>query len=218
MVDFKKARQNMVDCQLRTNKITDPAVIEAFETVPREAFVDDQYKSVAYRDESLSLGSGRYLMEPMVLARLIQELSIAGSDIVLDVGCGTGYSAAILSRLSATVVALESDRTLSARATAVLAELAADNAVVVDGPLVEGYPRQGPYNIICIEGAVPDIPRALTDQLADGGRLAVVIDDGVGPGRAVLAIKRGGIVSRRSIFDANILPLPEFARPAGFVF
>jgi protein-L-isoaspartate(D-aspartate) O-methyltransferase len=99
-----------------------------------------------------------------------------------------------------------------------LAELAADNAVVVDGPLIEGYPKQGPYDVICIEGAVREIPKALTDQLADGGRLAAVIDDGVGPGRAVLMLKRGSIVSKRPIFDANIPPLPEFERSAGFVF
>jgi protein-L-isoaspartate(D-aspartate) O-methyltransferase len=218
MADFNKARQNMVDCQLRTNKITDPAVIDAFETMPREAFIDDNHKSVAYSDENLAIGAGRCLMEPMVLARLVQELAISSNDIVLDIGCGTGYSSAILSRLSATVVALESDASLATRATKILAELAADNAVVVDGPLIEGYPKQGPYDVICIEGAVREIPKALTDQLADGGRLAAVIDDGVGPGRAVLMLKRGSIVSKRPIFDANIPPLPEFERSAGFVF
>jgi len=218
MVDFNKARQNMVDCQLRTNKITDSAVIEAFETVPREAFIDNNHKSVAYSDENLAIGAGRCLMEPMVLARLVQELAISSTDIVLDIACGTGYSAAILSRLSATVVALESDASLATRAIAVLAELAADNAVVVDGPLIEGYPKQGPYDVICIEGAVREIPKALTDQLTDGGRLAAVIDNGVGPGRAVLMLKQGGIVSKRAIFDANIPPLPEFERSAGFVF
>lgn len=218
MVDLNKARQNMVDCQLRTNKITDPAVIDAFETVPREAFIDDSHKSIAYSDENLAIGAGRCLMEPMVLARMVQELAISSTDIVLDIGCGTGYSAAILSRLSATVVALESDEPLATRATSILAELAADNAVVVDGPLIEGYPKQGPYDVICIEGAVREIPKALTDQLAEGGRLAAVIDNGAGPGRVVLILKQGGIVSKRTIFDANIPSLPEFERSAGFVF
>ena len=218
MADFKQARQNMVDCQLRTNKITDPAVIEAFETVPREVFVEDRLKSVAYSDEDLPVAGGRCMMEPMVLARLVQELAISANDVVLDIGCGTGYSAAILSHLAATVVALESDAALAQRATAALAEIAADNAVVVDGPLVEGYPGQGPYNVICIEGAVADVPKALTDQLAEGGRLAAVIDGGSGPGHAVLMLKTGGVLSKRVLFDANILPLPEFERPAGFVF
>jgi protein-L-isoaspartate(D-aspartate) O-methyltransferase len=218
MVDLNKARQNMVDCQLRTNKITDPAVIDAFETVPREAFIDDSHKTIAYSDQNLAIGAGRCLMEPMVLARMVQELAISSTDIVLDIGCGTGYSAAILSRLSATVVALESDEPLATRATSILAELAADNAVVVDGPLIEGYPKQGPYDVICIECAVREIPKALTDQLAEGGRLAAVIDNGAGPGRVVLILKQGGIVSKRTIFDANIPSLPEFERSAGFVF
>jgi protein-L-isoaspartate(D-aspartate) O-methyltransferase len=218
MVDLNKARQNMVDCQLRTNKITDPAVIDAFETVPREAFIDDSHKTIAYSDQNLAIGAGRCLMEPMVLARMVQELAISSTDIVLDIGCGIGYSAAILSRLSATVVALESDEPLATRATSILAELAADNAVVVDGPLIEGYPKQGPYDVICIEGAVREIPKALTDQLAEGGRLAAVIDNGAGPGRVVLILKQGGIVSKRTIFDANIPSLPEFERSAGFVF
>ena len=218
MADFKKARQNMVDCQLRTNKITDSSVIEAFETVPREAFVEDRLKSVAYTDEDLPIAGGRCLMEPMVFARLVQELAISADDVVLDIGCGTGYSAAILSHLAATVVALESDAALVERATAALAEIAADNAVVVEGPLVEGYPGQGPYNVICIEGAVTEVPRALADQLAEGGRLAAVIDTGSGPGHAVLMLKTRGVLSKRVLFDANILPLPEFVRPAGFVF
>lgn len=218
MADFNQARQNMVDCQLRTNKITDPSVIEAFETVPREAFVGDRLKSVAYTDEDLQIAGGRCLMEPMVLARLVQELAISANDVVLDIGCGTGYSAAILSHLAATVVALESDTTLAQRATAALAEIAADNAVVVEGSLVEGYPGQGPYDVIFIEGAVADIPKELTDQLAEGGRLAAVIDSGKGPGHAVLMLKTAGFLSKRVLFDANILPLPEFERPAGFVF
>jgi len=218
MSDFEQARQNMVDCQLRTNKITDPSVIEAFGTVPREAFVADRLKSVAYSDEDLPIAGGRCLMEPMVLARMVQELAISANDVVLDIGCGTGYSAAILSHLAATVVALESDATLAQQATAALAEIAADNAVVVEGALVEGYPGQGPYNVIFIEGAVADIPGELTDQLAEGGRLAAVIDPGTGPGHAVLVLKRAGVLSKRVLFDANILPLPEFERPAGFVF
>lgn len=218
MVDFAQARQNMVDCQLRTNRITDPAVIEAFSTVPREAFVDDIHRSVAYADEDLPIGGGRFLMEPMVFARLVQALDISGSDIVLDIGCGTGYSAAILACLSATVVALESNSDLVTRATRTLAENSVDNAVVIEAPLVDGYAGQGPYGVICIEGAIPEVPEKLLGQLSEGGRLAAVLNQGPGPGNAILMVKKYGAISSRNLFDANIAHLPEFERRPGFVF
>jgi protein-L-isoaspartate(D-aspartate) O-methyltransferase len=218
MVDLADARRNMVDCQLRTNRITDPAVIEAFETVPREEFVDDRHRSVAYADEDLPLGNGRYLMEPMVFARLVQALEISENDIVLDIGAGTGYSAAILARHSATVVAIESDSSLSDRANKTLTDIAVDNAVVIEAPLAEGYPGQGPYGVICIEGSVSDIPDNILDQLAEGGRLAAVVDKGTGPGCAMLFLKKDGLISKRTLFDANIPGLPEFKNQPGFVF
>lgn len=218
MADFAQARQNMVDCQLRTNKLVHPALISQFEEIPRERFVDDAVQSIAYVDEDVSVGNGRYLMEPMVLARILQELSIGPSDIVLDVGCGTGYSSAILSGLAATVVGLECDTDLAARANDLLTDLAADNAIVVEGVLSEGYVTQGPYDVILVGGAVAAVPQALTDQLTEGGRLAAIIDDGSGPGRAVLMIKRNGNVSQRVLFDASVPKLPGFAPQEGFVF
>lgn len=218
MADFARARQSMVDSQLRTSGVVDPVLIEAFATVPRERFVEPHRQAVAYVDEDVPVGKGRHLMEPMVLGRLLQELAVGPGDIVLDVGCATGYSAAILSRLAATVVALESDRELAARANSLLTELSADNAVVVEGPLAEGYATQGPYDVIWIGGAVAEVPAALTDQLAEGGRLAAVIDRGIGAGEAVLMLKRNGIVSQRGLFDANVPQLPGFEPKMGFVF
>jgi protein-L-isoaspartate(D-aspartate) O-methyltransferase len=218
MADFAQARQNMVDCQLRTNKLVHPALISRFEEIPRERFVDQAVQSIAYVDEDVAIGNGRYLLEPMVLARILQELSIQPSDVVLDVGCGTGYSSAILSGLAATIVGLECDPDLASRANDLLTDLAADNAVVVEGTLSEGYATQGPYDVILVGGAVAAIPSALTDQLAEGGRLAAVIDDGKGQGEAVLVIRQNGNVSHRVLFDASVSELPGFEPEEGFVF
>ena len=218
MADFAQARQNMVDCQLRTNKLVHPALISQFEEIPRERFVDESVQSIAYVDEDVAVGNGRYLVEPMVLARILQELSIGPADIVLDVGCGTGYSSAILSGLAATVVGLESDADLVARANDLLTDLAADNAIVVKGDLSEGYETQGPYDVILVGGAIASVPQALIDQLAEGGRLAAVINDGSGPGKAVLMLKRNGNVSQRVLFDASAPRLPGFEPREGFVF
>ncbi len=218
MSDFSKARQNMVDCQLRTNKVIDAALVARFETVPRELFVEESMRSIAYVDKDVSIGNGRYLIEPMVLARILQELAISRSEVVLDVGCGTGYSSAILSGLADTVVALEEDHELATRANDLLTELAADNAIVVEGPLSEGYATQGPYDIILVGGAIASVPPGLTDQLIDGGRLAAVIDDGKGQGKVILMIKRHGAVSQRELFDASVPRLPGFEPKMGFVF
>ena len=218
MADFSKARQNMVDCQLRTNKVVDEALVARFETVPRELFVGEAVQSIAYVDEDVSIGHGRYLMAPMVLARILQELAISRSEVVLDVGCGTGYSSAILSGLADTVVALEENHELATRANELLIELAADNAIVVEAPLAAGYATQGPYDVILVGGAVASVPPALTDQLIDGGRLAAVVDDGKGQGKVILMIGRQGAVSQRVLFDASVPRLPGFEPKMGFVF
>ncbi|MGF1607765.1 MAG: protein-L-isoaspartate O-methyltransferase [Kiloniellales bacterium] len=223
-MDYAAARLNMVESQLRTNRVSTPALIEAFETVPRERFLPESMRGIAYIDEDLPLGSpdqhggGRHLMEPMVLARLLQAAAGQPGDVVLEIGSGSGYAAAILARLAATVVALESDPELARQANALLNELGADNAVVVTGPLGEGYPKQAPYNVILIDGAVSAVPKAISDQLADGGRLVAVVKEGVGLGRAILAQRSGDHVAQRVLFDAATPYLPEFEAEPGFVF
>lgn len=216
-MDFSAARKNMVDCQIRTNKVVDEAVLSALEEVPRERFVPDHLQTLAYIDEDLGIAPDRYLMEPAVLARLLQEAGVTPSDVVLDIGSGSGYATALLSRMAATVFAQESDPALSAQAAGLFTELALDNVVPVDGPLAEGCPDHAPFNVILIEGAVESIPDAITDQLAEGGRLATIVQDGR-IGRATLVTRRGGHISRRTMFDASVPALPDFRMPAGFVF
>jgi protein-L-isoaspartate(D-aspartate) O-methyltransferase len=206
-MDFAVARRNMVECQLRTNRITQDAVIAAMGEVPRERFVPDNLANIAYVDEDLAVGGERYLVEPMVLGRLLQESRANLDDVALLVGCGTGYSAAVLSKLCSAVFALESDGTF-----------AGNNAVVVEGPLDKGWPGEAPYNLIVFDGAVSELPSAILDQLADDGRLVAVVCDDQGVGRATLMEKRGGVVSSRTLFDANTPMLPGFAKSAGFVF
>ena len=217
-MNYGAARHNMVENQVRTNRVTNPLVIQALEEVTREVFVPKQLRGVAYVDEDIDLGGGRSLMVPVPFARLLQLADISADEVVLDVGCATGYSAAVLSRLASTVVALESDAELSGRASALLAELGVDNVAVVTGALAAGDSSHGPYNVIVMEGAVSHIPAGLTQQLADGGRLVAVVGGESGIGRATLVVRTGETLSSRVAFDASVGALPGFELEPGFVF
>ena len=215
---FTVARRHMVASQLRPNKVTDDRLAQAMEQVPREMFVPKSLRGVAYLDEDIEIADGRYLMEPMVLARLLQAAEVRADDIVLDVGCGSGYSTAVIARLAGTVVGVESDSALAARATDLLTDLEVDNAAVVEGAFDAGLPDQGPYDIILLNGAVPAAPAALLDQLAEGGRLVAVIRSDQPTGLAIRFSRHGDGVSRKVLFDATCPPLPGFEMPTGFVF
>jgi protein-L-isoaspartate(D-aspartate) O-methyltransferase len=218
MTDFAAARLNMVESQIRTNKVTDPRIVESFEAVAREAFVGEAQRGIAYIDEDLEVIPGRYLMEPMVLARLLQAAAPQADDMALDVGCATGYSTAVLARLVQTVVGLESDRSLMDMANRTLNALDVDNAVVVEGALDAGYQKQAPYDVIVFQGAVSEVPAGIKRQLADGGRLAAVVIDTMGLGRGMLVQRTGDSFSGRTLFDASTPVLPGLARQPGFVF
>lgn len=219
MTDFAAARANMVESQIRPNKVTDPALIHALATLPREQFVPAGRRPLAYVDEDLAIGGGRYLTEPMVLARLIQTAAPEAGEIALAVGCGTGYAAAVLSHLCETVIGVESDTALAARAAATLIDLGIDNALIVEGPARAGYPKQAPYDVILFDGAIPDFPEAVAAQCAEGGRMVgVLTGTGAGIGRATVGTKFGGLVSKRTVFDASVPPLPEFAETGVFSF
>jgi protein-L-isoaspartate(D-aspartate) O-methyltransferase len=218
MTDFAAARLNMVESQIRTNRVTDPRIVAAFEAVAREAFVGEARRGIAYVDEDLEVAPGRYLMEPMVLARLLQAAAPQAGDMALDIGCATGYSTAVIAQLVQTVVGLECDRGLMDLANRTLNALDVDNAVVVEGKLEAGYQKQAPYDVIIFQGAVCEPPEAVKRQLAEGGRLVAVVVDATGIGRGTLVQRNGDSFSRRTLFDAATPVLPGFAREAGFVF
>ena len=223
MTDFASARTKMVDSQLRTEDVTDHALLRAMGEIPREAFVPARLKPFAYVDDDLLLAeaaggrAARYLLRAAPLGRMVQALAVQPSDIVLDVGCATGYSSAVLARLANSVVALESDEALAAQATEALVELGIANAAVVTGPLEVGYPSEGPYDVIFVGGAVEVVPEPLLAQLKAGGRMVAV----VGYGRAAVATlftRTDSDIGSRPLFNSFLPPLPGFARPKSFVF
>lgn len=206
----------MVNGQIRTNKVTDERLIEALLSVPREAFVPQALRGVAYVDEDISIGHSRYMMEPLVLARLIQVAEVRSGDVVLDVAPGTGYSTALFGRLASAVVGVEPVPELAATATTTLSELSADNVAIVEGDAVAGYPKQAPYDVILIGGTVDTLPSALTDQLGENGRLVYVQRDKTGIGRATLARRIGDRLEHRALFDANVPALEAFTAAPAF--
>jgi protein-L-isoaspartate(D-aspartate) O-methyltransferase len=216
-MDYETARRNMVESQIRTNKVTHAALLAALAAIPRERFVPAGRTQTAYVDEHIPLAAGRYLMEPMVFARLVQEAEPEPSDSALVVGSATGYGAAVLARLVKSVTALESDPALAVKGREQFARLGVIGATQVEGPLEQGWSRGAPYNLIFLEGAAEVIPQALFDQLADGGKLmAVIVADGIG--RAILHTKRANVLSHRAVFDAAVHALPGFEGKRGFVF
>src|SRR5215471_3223755 len=174
MFDAAAVRRLMVDGQIRTADVTNPNLIAAMQAVPREQFVPAALAVQAYRDGDVSLGQGRALLRPIVLGKLIQGADVRPGDHVLDVGCGTGYSAAVLAHMGAAVVALEEDADLAQRAEAALAGAGAGQVTVVKGPLTLGWPAAAPYDLILLDGAIEVAPDALGRQLKSSGRLAAV--------------------------------------------
>jgi protein-L-isoaspartate(D-aspartate) O-methyltransferase len=219
MTDFALARRNMVEGQLRPNRVNEASLLAALGELPRERFLPDGLRSVAYADDDVPLGNGRFMMEPMVLARLIQVLQPQAGDKAMVLAAGLGYGAAILARLVQSVVAVEADAGLADGARQVLRDLGVTGVQQVVGEAEQGAAASAPYDVILIEGAVHEVPKAVADQLAEGGRLATVVADPSGAlGVAHLFVKQGGVVSGRPLFDAGTPPLPGFARPARFTF
>ncbi|MCB1386049.1 MAG: protein-L-isoaspartate O-methyltransferase [Nitratireductor sp.] len=217
MLDFDTARRTMVDCQIRTNDVTNPELLDALFEVPRERFVPQARVELAYIDEDIEVAPGRYVMEPAPLAKLLQAANVDPGDVVLDIGCATGYTTAILSRLASMVIAVESDAALAARAAETLNELDYDNTVVIKGDAARGYPGEGPYDLIFIGGAVDAVPAGLLDQLRDGGKLVAV----EGRGNAAVArqyTRQGDDISTRTLFNCAVRPVPGFEKKAEFVF
>ncbi|MDP2148007.1 MAG: protein-L-isoaspartate O-methyltransferase [Hoeflea sp.] len=219
--DYQAARQKMVDNQIRTTDVTSHSVLKAFLTVAREDFVPTPLKPLAYIDADLKIaetgGVGRYLMEPSPLAKMLQLAQITRDQVVLEIGCGTGYTAAILSLLAGSVVAVESDPALAEAASVLLSDSGYDNVAVVTGDLEKGYAAEGPYDLIFFNGAVDRVPPAIFDQLREGGKLVVAIGSGLSA-QAHLFVKDGGVVSGRPAFNMSVKPLPGFRAVEEFLF
>jgi protein-L-isoaspartate(D-aspartate) O-methyltransferase len=223
MTDFIAARHMMVDGQVRTSNVTDLRLISAMLAVPRERFVPEASVGLAYLDldlpvsEAVGQVGARRLLKPMVLAKLIQAAEISEDDHVLDVGCATGYSSAVLGRLAHSVIALEQDPALARRAQENLSTVDARNVTVVTRPMIEGWPTGAPYDVIVLSGASEVVPSALFGQLKEGGRLVGVV--GRPPmSRAMLYRSAGARISGRSVFEAVAPLLPGFAATPAFAF
>jgi len=220
MGDFERARIHMVDNQLRTNDVTDHDLLDAMERMPRERFVPASRRAVAYSDQDIPVAVGeatRYLMKPHVLAKLIQLAEVRDDDVVLCVGCATGYSVAVLSQLAASVVGVETDAASVATASELLVDLEIENAAIVEGDLVTGAASEGPYDVILIDGAIEELPEALSAQLKDGGRIVAIEGTG-GAGVAQVYLRSGDVVSARFGFNAAAHLLPGFEKAKTFVF
>jgi protein-L-isoaspartate(D-aspartate) O-methyltransferase len=228
MIDFERARAAMVESQLRTDKVTDRRILSAFAVLPRERFVPEEKRELAYSDAGLEVwpsidgAPARFLLPPVVLARLIQLAAVDAKDAVLDVGCATGYSTAVLARLASIVTAVEAEPELASDAREALHGLGLPNATVVQGALTRGAPEAGPFDVILLNGSVPEVPDALLAQLKEGGRLCAVITGGregrPRQGKATLFVKVEGEASGLPHFDANARALPGFSPAPGFTF
>jgi protein-L-isoaspartate(D-aspartate) O-methyltransferase len=218
-MDYAQARRGMVDGQVRPHDVTDPRILTALLAVPRERFLDPLHRPLAYLDTEVpvSAQSRRALLKPMVFGKLLQAAEIKETDRVLDVGCATGYSAAVLARLAGNVVALEEDAALARTATSNLAAVGAANLSIVSGPLTAGWPQGGPYDVILLEGRSEVAPEALLEQLNDNGRLLAVIG-GAPMAKATIYRKVGPSVTAQLLFDAGAPLLPGFVKPPEFVF
>lgn len=217
-MDHVQARAVMVESQLRTNRIDDPAVLQAMSKIPRERFLPKALHGVAYADEDLVLPDGQFLIEPLVLARLLQAAAVKADDIVLVVGCGTGYVAAVAAQLGATVISVLTDQSMVERVQPVLDDLEADSVVtsIASDPMA-GDSGQAPFDVIVIVGAVESIPTTLSSQLGEGGRLTAILGRGH-VGKGVLATKMEDVLAERVLFDARIPPLSGVARATEFAF
>lgn len=218
-MDMQRARKAMVDSQVRPNDVPDLALQNAMETLPREAFLPGNRRTQAYVEKDVEMFEGRWLLKARDFSKLVHTLRLKPTDLVLDVGCGFGYSTAVLAHLASMAIGLEADAATVEKATAQLGDLDIDNAAVVDGELIAGVPGQGPYDAILIAGGVEEVPTALLEQLSpEGGRLAaIVMRDGLG--HATVFTRTGDTFGERVVFEATPAGvLPGFEKAQAFEF
>lgn len=226
MIDFERQRLTMVESQLRPNEVTAPRLLAAMRSLPRERFVPPNFSALAYMDEGIEVfpaidgAPARFLLAPMVLARLVQLAAVEPQDAVLDIGCATGYSTAVLARLGRSVIGLEPEPELAEAARRNLRDVGIANADIVEGALARGHAEAGPYDVILLNGSVPELPESLLSQLKEGGRLAAILSSGAAAsqGKACLFVKVGREASGLTHFDAGARPLPGFLPAPSFSF
>lgn len=217
MPDYTAQRINMVESQVRANDVTDIRIHEAMRNIPRERFVPAAKRGIAYADGAVEVVANRYLLEPRTLSKLLQLAQINSTDSVLDVGCVTGYSTAVIARLAGKVIGLEQDADLVRVASDMVPAVGAANITIVQGSLAEGHRAGAPYNAIIVNGAIEAAPETLLDQLAEGGRLVAVVQSGE-QSRAHLFLRQNGRIGSRIAFDAWAPLLAGFRQKVGFVF
>lgn len=215
MTDYAARRTTMVDTQIRPSDVTKFPIIEAMLSIPREEFVPASLREAAYVGENLDLGRGRVMLEPRTLAKMLDALDVQRDELVLDLGCGLGYSAAVIARLAEAVVAVESDADLADEAQGILSREGADNVILHHGPLAEGAAQHGPYDAVVIEGAVAELPVGITDQVKEGGRIVCLFMEGA-LGVVRVGYKLDGAISWRFAFNASAPVLAGFERQAAF--
>ncbi|SLN37860.1 Protein-L-isoaspartate O-methyltransferase [Aquimixticola soesokkakensis] len=215
MPDYTARRTMMVDTQVRPSDVTKFPIIEAMLTIARENFVPSSKREAAYVGENITFAPGRVVLEPRTLAKMLDALNITGDELVLDIGCGLGYSSAVIARIAQAVVAVEADEALVGEAQAALTQASADNVILEQGPLAGGAAQHGPYDAILIEGGVEEVPAAILDQLKDGGRIACIFVDG-SLGTVRIGYKLDGGMSWRMSFNAAAPVLAGFEKTTAF--
>ncbi len=216
MIDFVQARKSMVEGQLMTSGVLEPRVLGAMGAVPREEFLGERQKPLAYLDMAHRLAgpAERYMATPVAFGKMVELAQIGSDDIVLDIACGTGYSTAVIAQLANSVVAVETEEAMVARANQILARLDIGNAAVIKAPLKKGAPAEAPFDVVVVEGAVGAVPQALFDQLRVGGRLVALFGDGASA-TAMLHVKGEDEIARVEAFNSSLPPLRElFPKPA----
>lgn len=215
MTDFATRRRMMVDTQVRPSDVTKYPIIDALLSIPREVFVPAATREAAYVDDLIKLPDGRYVLDPRSLAKMLDVLNIQPGDVVLDLGCGLGYSAAVIAHMAQAVVAVEAEAEMAEEAQALLSGEDIDNAAVIAGPLEAGAAKHGPYDVITIEGGVEQVPQAVLDQLREGGRIAAIFMDGA-LGECRIGQKIDGSVDWRMAFNAAAPVLSGFEKARAF--
>jgi len=215
MTDYAARRAVMVDTQIRPSDVTKFPIIDAMMSVPREAFVPVELREAAYMGENIDLGGGRVILDPRILGKMLDALDIQADELVLDVGCALGYSSAVMARVAEAVVAVEEDAEMAREAPGLLSENGADNVILQEGPLVQGAPEHGPYDVVVLQGAVEHLPEALSDQVKEGGRIACLFMEGA-LGAVRIGYRIDGEISWRFAFNAGAPVLPGFERHAAF--